>query len=91
MSMPFGVSPDGRWILATADLPMLPMARRVVMARDHIEIDGWVFPYASVSKNWLAWFRKILLDWHGQDVSERNKQWIDGILDAFQDGVTGKL
>jgi hypothetical protein len=32
-----------------------------------------------------------LICWAKEDGSAKNRQWINGIVEAFQDGVAGKL
>jgi len=88
---PIGSSPEGHLIVSTVELPTLPIPERVVVTADHIEIDGWVFPFSSVTKGWLAWFQKTLLGWGDLDKSEQNRLWLNGIVEAFEAQITGKL
>lgn len=53
--------------------------------------DGWVFPLSFVSKSLLIWLQATFLRWVDEDGSLRNRQWIEGIAEAFQDGLAGKL
>ena len=57
---PFGMNPDGHWIVSAEDLPVLPIPKQVRVTRDQIEIDGWVFPYSYVSKSLLVWLHAPL-------------------------------
>ena len=88
---PFGSSPDGHLIVSVEELPTLPIPQRVVVTRDAIEFDGWVFPLSYVSKSLLVWMQQSFLRWIKEDDSDQNKQWVEGIAEAFQDGLTGKL
>ena len=88
---PFGASPDGLLIVTAEELPALPIPGRVVVMVDHIEIDGWVFPFSSVTKSWLVWFQKTLLGWADLDKSVQNKLWLNGIAEAFEARISGKL
>ena len=88
---PFGRSPDGHWIVSAGDLPELPIPKHVAVTKDFIEIDGWVFPLSYVSKSLLVWLQASFLRWVKEDGSEKNKEWINGIVEAFQDGLTGEL
>lgn len=88
---PFGRSPDGHWIVSAEDLPELTIPKHVSVSNDCIEIDGWVFPLSYVSKSFLVWLRASFLRWVEEDGSERNREWIDGIAEAFQEGLVGKL
>lgn len=90
-AVPFGLSPEGHWIVSAEDLPELPIPKHVVVTKDFIEIDGWVFPLSYVSKSLLVWLQASLLRWVKEDDSARNRQWIEGIFEAFQDGLAGKL
>lgn len=84
---PFGSSPDGHWIVSAEELPTLPMPQCVVVTRDHIDIDGWVFPLSYITKSWLVWFQHTIHRWHGLDASKSNKQWLFGMVEAFQDSL----
>ncbi len=88
---PFGRSPDGHWIVSAADLPRLPIPKHAVVTKDFIEFDGWVFPYSYVSKILLVWFQQSFLRWIKEDDREENKEWINGIVEAFQDALAGDL
>jgi hypothetical protein len=88
---PFGYSPDGHWIVSADDLPTLPIPMHVVVTKDTIEFDGWVFPLSYVSKSLLMWMQQSFLRWIKEDDSDQNKQWVEGIVEAFQDGLTGKI
>ena len=88
---PCGVSPDGHWVVSAEELPTLPIPQRVVVTRDQIDIDGWVFPSSYISKNWLVWFQQTALRWVKTDDRPQTREWINGIMEAFQDGITGNL
>ncbi len=88
---PCGRSPDGQWIFSAEDLPFLPIPKRAVVTRDFIEFDGWVFPLAYVTRSLLVWLQQTFIRWSKEDDSEKNKEWINGLVKAFEDGVAGKL
>ena len=88
---PFGWCPDGYWIVFAEDLPTLPIPKRVVITREMIEFDGWVFPFSHVSKRLLVWMQQSFVRWTKEDASNQNKRWVEGIMEAFQDGLAGKL
>jgi len=88
---PFGKSPDGHWIVSAEELPTLSIPKRVVVTRDSIEFDGWVFPLAYVSMSLLVWMQESFLRWVKEDDSDENREWVDGIAEAFQYGIAGKL
>ena len=90
-SAPFGKSPDGHWIVSVEDLPTLPIPQRVVVTRDSIEFDGWVFPLDYVSRSLLVCMQESFLRWVKEDDSEKNREWVEGIAEAFQYGIAGKL
>jgi hypothetical protein len=62
-----------------------------VVTKDFIEFDGWVFPLSYVSKSLLVWMRATFLRWMKEDESERNREWIEGIVEAFQESLAGEL
>lgn len=88
---PFGRSPDGQWIVSVEDLPELPIPKHAAVTKDFIEFDGWVFPLSYVSKSLLVWLQASFLRWMKEDESAQNREWIDGIVEAFQDALAGKL
>jgi len=91
MVPPFGTSPYGHLIVSAEELPTLPIPKRVVVTRDQIDIDGWAFPYSSISKTWLMWFNQTARRWVKTDDSPQTRDWINGILDAYQEAVAGNL
>jgi hypothetical protein len=88
---PFGHSPDGQWIVSAEDLPILPIPKHAVVTKDFIEIDGWVFPLAYVTKSLLVWLQASFLRWSKEDDSTKNQQWVEGIVEAFQNALAGTL
>ena len=88
---PFGRSPDGHWIVSAEDLPELPIPKHVEVRREFIDIDGWVFPLSYVSKSLLVWLQASFIRWEKEDDGERNREWIEGIAEAFQEGLAGIL
>lgn len=90
-AQPFGRRPDGRWIVSAEDLPKLPIPRHVEVTKDFIDIDGWVFPLSYVSKSLLVWLQASFVRWVDEDKSQRNREWIEGIAEAFQNGLSGEL
>lgn len=88
---PFGMSPDGQWIVYAENLPDLPIPKHAVVTRDFIEFDGWVFPLAYVSKSLLVWLQQTFLRWVAEDDSPQNKEWVNGIVEVFEDGLRGKV
>lgn len=88
---PFGRSPDGLWIVSAEDLPILPIPKHAVVTKDFIEFDGWVFPLSYVTKSLLVWLQATFIRWLKEDDSEKNKEWINGLVNAFEDAIAGKL
>jgi hypothetical protein len=86
---PFGRSPDGQWIVSAEDLPILPIPKHAVVTKDFIEFDGWVFPLSYVTKSLLVWLQQTFIRWSKEDDSEKNKEWINGIVEAFQEALAG--
>ena len=88
---PFGRSPDEQWIVSAEDLPILPVPKHAVVTKDFIEFDGWVFPLSYVTKSLLVWLQQTLIRWSKEDDSQKNKEWINGIVEAFQEALAGEL
>ncbi len=88
---PFGRSPAGHWIVSAADLPELPIPKHAVVTKDFIELDGWVFPLPYVTKSLLVWLQASFIRWAEENESVQNRQWIEGIFEAFQEALAGEL
>jgi hypothetical protein len=88
---PRGRRPDGQWIVSAEDLPVLPIPKHAVVTKDFIEFDGWVFPLPCVTRSLLVWLQQTFIRWSKEDDSEENKEWINGLVKAFEAGLAGKL
>ena len=88
---PCGRRPDGQWIFSAEDLPILPIPKQAVVTKDFIEFDGWVFPLPYVTRSLLVWLQQTFIRWSKEDDSKENKEWINGLVKAFEDGLAGKL
>ncbi len=62
-----------------------------MVTKDFIEFDGWVFPLSYVTKSLLVWLQRSFLRWIKEDDSKENKEWVDGLVEAFQDALAGDL
>jgi hypothetical protein len=74
-----------------AQMPILPIPKHAVVTRHTIEFVGWVFPISHVSKGLLVWLKATFIRWIEEDGSQRNREWIQGIADAFQDALSGEI
>jgi hypothetical protein len=88
---PCGRRPDGQWIFSVEDLPILPIPKQAVVTKDFIEFDGWVFPLPYVTRSLLVWLQQTFIRWTKEDDSEKNKEWINGLVKAFEDAIAGNL
>jgi hypothetical protein len=88
---PCGRSPDGQWIFCAEDLPILTIPKQAVVTKDFIEFDGWLFPFSYVTKSLLVWLQATFIRWLNEDDSEKNKEWINGLVETFQDALAGNL
>jgi hypothetical protein len=79
------------WIVSAEDLPRLSIPKHAVVTKDFIEFDGWVFPLSYVTKSLLVWLQRSFLRWIKEDDSKENKEWVDGLVEAFQDALAGDL
>lgn len=86
-----GRRPNGDWIIFAEELPVLPIPKQVEVTKDFIEFDGWMFPLPFVSRPLLVWMQASFLRWVKEDDSARNREWVEGIAEAFQDGIAGNL
>jgi hypothetical protein len=83
-SVPLGTAPDGRPIASPQDLPVLPAPRRVIVERGFIDIDGWVFPYSSITRALLVWLKQSFERWHQAEPNPENQRWLTAIVSAFE-------
>lgn len=88
---PLGLNPDGQWIMEAKDLPIFSIPKQVDVTPERIRIDGWVFPLCHLTKSFLEWLRLSFLRWIEEDKSIQNREWVDGIVQAFQDSLSGEL
>ncbi len=86
-----GQRPDGDWIIFAEDLPELPIPKHVEVTKEFIEFDGWMFPLQYVTKSLLLWMQASFIRWVKEDDSSSNRQWVEGIAEAFQSALAGKL
>lgn len=82
--VPFGLRPDWTFIDHCNELPFLPSPSRVVVGRDHFEIDGWCFSNSYVPKGLLIWLQMLVLEWATKDSSDENKHWLHGFMEALE-------
>jgi len=90
-SAAYGLSPAGEWVVNAEDLPLLSVPRHVEVRREAIMIDGWVFPMAHVTKGFLIWLQACFFRWLEEDGRTENRRWVEGIAEAFEAGLGGKL
>lgn len=88
--IPIPARPCGHWIMALDYWPILPLPARVQVTNEFIEIDGWLFSLASVTKGHLNWIRASLVRWSKEDGSDENRLWLTGILEAISDVLIEK-
>ena len=86
--IPLAMRPDGTLLYEYSLLPDLPSPARIVIGKDHIEIDGWVFAYHLISKALLLWMQVRFQSWIKADPSPENRAWLNGCLDAFVTAIT---
>jgi predicted HAD superfamily phosphohydrolase YqeG len=78
-------------VIVISGLPILPIPKCVEVTKEFISIDGRLFPHPYVTRSLLVWLQQTLIRWSKEDDSEKNKEWINGLVKAFEDGVAGKL
>jgi hypothetical protein len=44
-----------------------------------------------VTKSLLVWLQASFVRWSKEDDSARNQQWVEGIVEAFQNALAGTL
>lgn len=64
---------------------------RPVLSRHQDFLSPVADPLSYVSKSLLVWMQESFLRWIKEDDSEKNREWVEGIAQAFQDGLAGDL
>jgi hypothetical protein len=52
---------------------------------------NWRRRITYVTKSLLVWLQASFVRWSKEDDSVRNQQWVEGIVEAFQNALAGKL
>lgn len=83
--IPLAVKPDGTLLYEYSLLPRLGIPQRIVVGRDHLEIDGWIFAYHLTSRAVLKWMQEIFRSWREQDPSDEFRDWLDAMVQTLCD------
>jgi len=84
VSLPLGISPDGRQINSVEELPNLPLPKKVIVGGDAMWVDGWVFRVYPMGKKTLAWLAHQAGCWVEEDPSPENKAQVSGVIEALE-------
>jgi hypothetical protein len=49
------------------------------------------YPTAADRGSLLVWLQQTFIRWSKEDDGEKNKEWINGLVKAFEYGLAGKL
>lgn len=82
--LPIAVSPSGRRIGPEGRLPDLPLPKKVVVGRDILWVDGWVFRILPNGRKTLSWFASQVSAWCRKDPSPQNKAQVMGVIEAVE-------
>jgi hypothetical protein len=88
---PWGFDPEGRPVFVVEQLPAMPVVEKIVIGADHLELNGWTFPYERLNKGFLQWFQGTLIAWAKSDPSASHRQWIDEICQTIQQRLRGEF
>ena len=69
-------------------LPDLPLPKKVVVGREAMWVDGWVFRIFPIGRQTISWFASQVNAWCRKDSSPENKAQIIGVLDAVEAAAT---
>ena len=86
----FAVSPQGRCIHDMAEVPQLPLPRKVVVSEDVLHVDGWHICVWPIWRETMCWLANQAGRWAKDDPSPENKAQVTGIIDAIETMVTRK-
>jgi hypothetical protein len=50
-----------------------------------------VFPTADARGLTLVWLQQTSIRWSKEDDNEKNREWIYGLVETFQDSLAGNL
>jgi len=82
--LPIAVSPSGRQIGPEGKLPDLPLPKKVVVGRDALWVDGWVFRILPLGRKTLSWLAYQVGAWCRKDPSPENKAQVMGVVEAVE-------
>lgn len=82
-----GYSPEGHPIYDPATLPKINNLDCVIIGEHSIAVNGWVFPYHTLSKPVLKWMHTQWLSW--SERSDEHKEWLDAIISVFEQRLSG--
>jgi len=88
---PWGYDPAGRPVFVVEQLPAMPILEKIVIRSDHLELNGWTFPYKRMNKEFLQWLQGTLIAWANSDPDASHRQWIDEIFETFQRRIGGEF
>ena len=84
VELPIAVSPSGRRIGPDGRLPDLPLPKKIVVGRDALWVDGWMFRFLPLGRTILSWFGCQVDAWCRKDPSPENKAQIMGVVEAVE-------
>ncbi|MDX2082078.1 MAG: hypothetical protein SFU53_14935 [Terrimicrobiaceae bacterium] len=81
------LSPSGRRFGRDDRLPSLPPSKKMVVGAKTLWVDGWVFRFLPMERNFLLWLSEQASRWCRRDPSPANKQQVLGVIDAVESRV----
>lgn len=84
------VSPYGQPIHDIADLPELPLPKKVVVSGDVLRVDGWQIRFWPIWMSLLTWLETQAGRWCKEDPRPENKAQVCGVIDALETMVKKK-
>jgi hypothetical protein len=63
----------------------------LVIGADHIELNGWIFPYKRMNRGFLQWLQGTLITSAKSTPDASHRQWIDEVFETFQRRIGGEF
>jgi hypothetical protein len=90
-SIPWGYDTAGRPVFEVEQLPEMSVLEKVVIGADHIELNGWIFPYKRMNRGFLQWLQGTLTASAKSTPDPSHRQWIEEMFETFQRRISGEF
>lgn len=79
-----GISPEGKPILSSDDLPILPFPGRMIVGLGYLNFDGWIISTCPCSKSILGWISEHASRWCKENPDPVVKSQVNEMITALE-------